>query len=71
MKKQKKIEECKATHEEVCNQALEQYEEMSRETGQWNSVIPKAIEFYKRFYEIQPKNPSKPMKKEKKIKEEN
>jgi len=49
MKKEKKIEEYRVTHEEICNQALEQYKEMSREIGQWNSLIPKAIEFYKKF----------------------
>jgi len=41
---------CRATHEEVCEQALAHYQQLSVETGEWNSVIPKAIFFYKNYY---------------------
>lgn len=38
-----------ATHEELCNQALEHYEDISKEVCHWNSLIPKAINFYKEW----------------------
>jgi hypothetical protein len=46
-----RMEECKATHEEVCDQALAHYQKLSMETSEWNSVIPKAIFFYKNWGE--------------------
>jgi len=55
-KEKKQIQNYKATHKEICNQALEEYEEMTYELVQWNSVIPKAIEFYKKFGETNLKN---------------
>jgi len=36
-----------ATLDEVCDQALAHYEAISSEAGEWNSLIPKAIEFYR------------------------
>lgn len=36
-----------ATHEEICDQALEHYESLAKECSHWDSVVPKAIEFYK------------------------
>ena len=47
MKKEKKNKEYRATHEEICNQALEHYEKISKEADEWNSVVPKAIRFYR------------------------
>ena len=32
-----------ATHEELCDQALNHYEEISDAACHWNSVVPKAI----------------------------
>lgn len=37
-----------ATHEEICDQALKHYEDLARECCHWNSVVPRAIEFYKK-----------------------
>lgn len=39
----------KATHEELCNQALKHYEELASEYSHWNSVVPKALEYYQDF----------------------
>jgi len=39
---------CKATHEEICDKALRHYEKLAKECCHWDSVIPKAIEFYKK-----------------------
>jgi len=47
MKTKEKIKTGQATHEEICDQALTDYERISSEVCDWNSVIPKAIEFYK------------------------
>ena len=41
---------CQATHEEVCNQALEHYEEISSRACNWSSVVPKAIKYYRDNY---------------------
>lgn len=38
----------KATHKELCEQALKEYEEMAKECSIWNSLIPKAIKFYQK-----------------------
>jgi len=38
-----------ATHAELCDQALEHYESLAKECCHWNSLIPKAIEFYKEY----------------------
>ena len=40
-------EQVEATHEEVCDQALKHYEEISNEVSHYSSVVPKAIKFYK------------------------
>ena len=39
----------KATHEEICDFALKDYRRISKEACEWNSVIEKAIKFYKQF----------------------
>ena len=36
-------------HEELCDQALEHYDNVSKTASSWNSLIPKAIEYYKRW----------------------
>ena len=36
-----------ASHEELCDQALQHYERLAKECSSWNSVIPKAIAFYR------------------------
>ena len=38
--------EAKASHEELCDKALEHYDKVSNEAANWNSVVPKAIKFY-------------------------
>ena len=38
---------CQAFHEEICDQALRHYEKLAKECCWWNSVVPKAIEYYK------------------------
>ncbi len=38
----------KATHEELCDQALDHYMEISNGATHFNSVVPQAIEFYKK-----------------------
>ena len=45
--KEKKKDQWQATHEELCNQALEHYKRISKEAVEWNSIVPKAIEFYR------------------------
>jgi len=37
-----------ATHEEVCDEALRHYEKIAKECCHWNSLIPKAIAFYRK-----------------------
>ncbi|GAH33882.1 unnamed protein product, partial [marine sediment metagenome] len=37
-------------HGEQCDQALEHYEEVSKTASSWSSLIPQAIEFYKKHY---------------------
>ena len=37
-----------ATHDELCDGALEHYERLSSECSDWSSVIPEAIEFYRK-----------------------
>jgi hypothetical protein len=37
-------------HGEQCDSALEHYEEISKTASHWNSLVPEAIEFYKRYY---------------------
>ena len=39
----------KATHEELCDQALKHYEELSKKNSDWLSTIPIAIKFYKKY----------------------
>lgn len=41
---------CQATHEEVCNQALKHYEQISTEVCHWNSLVPEAIKYYRDNY---------------------
>ena len=41
---------CQGTHEEVCNQALKHYEQISTEVCHWNSLIPAAIKYYRDNY---------------------
>ena len=38
-----------ATHEEICDQALEHYELLATECNHWSSVVPRAIRFYKQY----------------------
>lgn len=35
------------THEQICNQALKHYEEISHIAKFWCSTVPLAIEFYR------------------------
>lgn len=44
-----KMEPSKASHKELCEQALRYYEEIVKEVCHWNSLIPKAIEFYRKY----------------------
>lgn len=37
------------THEELCDDALKHYEELSKEVGSWLSTVPIAIKFYKKY----------------------
>ena len=46
------VEEFEATHEEVCDHALEHYEEISKEASHYSSLVPKAIEFFNRAHAI-------------------
>ena len=39
-----------ATHEEICDFAIKHYEKISSICCDWLSTIPKAIEFYKKYY---------------------
>lgn len=39
----------KATHEEICDAALEHYEKLATEGHYWSSVVPQAIKFYKKY----------------------
>ena len=41
----------KATHKEICDQALVHYEKISVAQSEWNSVVPKAILFYRDYAE--------------------
>ena len=34
-------------HTELCDEALKEYEKISTEVCDWNSLIPEAIKFYK------------------------
>ena len=43
-----------ASHEELCDRALKQYEEQATETMYWNSLIPQAIRFYRENYKPKP-----------------
>ena len=45
----------KATLDELCEQALEHYNNLSLECSDFNSLIPKAIEFYKKKEHIRQK----------------
>ena len=40
---------CQATHEEICNKALEHYNKISDFACSWISTIPHAIAFYKKY----------------------
>jgi len=46
---------CQASHEEICNQALRHYEKLAKEYSCWNSLIPKAIEYYKKEWDVKDK----------------
>lgn len=39
-----------ASHEDLCNDALKHYEEISSEATHWNSLVPLAIEYYRDNY---------------------
>ena len=45
-----------ATHAELCDQALEHYESLAKECCHWNSIVPKAIAFYKEYFKEQGDN---------------
>jgi len=40
---------CQATHEEICDKALRHYEKLASEVSCWNSLIPRAIKFYRKY----------------------
>jgi len=43
--------DCKKTPMwELCRDALAHYEKIASQSGEWNSLIPKAIEFYKKMH---------------------
>lgn len=44
--------QCKASHKDICNRARKHYEELSKECNSWSSIIPKMIDFYKKYYPI-------------------
>ena len=41
--------EVEAMHKELCDRALEHYEEVSSKAKDWLSTIPIALKFYKNF----------------------
>ena len=43
----KQNEDSNTTHKELCDQALKHYQEISDKACHFNSIVPKAIEFYK------------------------
>jgi len=43
----KQNEASNTTHKELCDQALKHYQEISDKACHFNSLVPKAIEFYK------------------------
>jgi len=43
----KQNEASNTTHKELCDQALKHYQEISDKDCHFNSIVPKAIEFYK------------------------
>jgi hypothetical protein len=43
----KQNEASNTTHKELCDQALKHYQEISDKACHFNSIVPKAIEFYK------------------------
>ncbi len=47
--KEAKSSQFKATHEELCNQAMAHYSSLSSRCGELNIVVLKAIAFYKFF----------------------
>lgn len=48
-----------ATHEEICDSALRQYERIAKEACDWCSTVPRAIEFYKKHGPEEPKGKPK------------
>lgn len=40
----------KVPHGEQCDKALEHYTEISHAASSWSSLVPEAIEFFKRYY---------------------
>jgi len=42
-------DEVAVAHDELCDLALEHYDNVSKTASSWNSLIPKAIEYYKRW----------------------
>lgn len=38
-----------ASHEELCDDMLEHYDQISKEVCHWNSGVPEAIKFYKEY----------------------
>ena len=43
---------CQASHEEICDNALSHYEQLSSECHDWLSTVPKAIKFYKKYRKV-------------------
>ena len=47
MNNEQETKACETPHEDVCDRALEHYEEISRKACYWSSTVVKAIKFYK------------------------
>ena len=42
--------EKQATHDEICDRALQHYDALPKAGYGWLSTIPQAIEFYRKYY---------------------
>lgn len=40
---------CQTPHEDLCESALADYDRVSKEASHWNSLIPRAIRFYRDY----------------------
>jgi hypothetical protein len=40
---------CKATHDDICDNALRHYVKLTNNVHEWHSLIPKMIEFYRKY----------------------